>query len=345
MAKYLAYTNLHGLCPTGPLAASDGHDAPRLVDEFVPGLAAVVDDVVVGLEDAVGQPVVAHELPDVLDRVELGALGGQRDDADVFRHFELASGMPSGLIHQHDGMGSRCDGERYFGEVQSHGFGIAEGQNEPGPLAKVRAYRAKDVGRLRPLVLGRRRPGSSPRPAPRDLVFLAHPGLVLEPDLYGRAFWEGGPDLCQLGSETPFLKATMACSFWAWWRGELHVAQLLQLPADIRLIKRDGKFVMEPLDQNNQAPAHDPVDRRDRATLDNIDQRLTLRIVEPRTWTRRLAIQKSIGTAGIEPDHPVPHDLKPNAADPRGCAPAAAVVYRGQGQQPTRLVRALRRAR
>lgn len=48
--------------------ASDCHDLPRLIGELVPGLPAVVDDVVVGDEDAVGEPVVAHELPDILDR-------------------------------------------------------------------------------------------------------------------------------------------------------------------------------------------------------------------------------------------------------------------------------------
>ena len=53
----------------GPLAAANGHDAPRLSDKLLPGLAAMIDDVVVGLEDAVRQPVVAHELPDILDRV------------------------------------------------------------------------------------------------------------------------------------------------------------------------------------------------------------------------------------------------------------------------------------
>ena len=31
-----------------PLPQPDGHDAPRLVDELVPGEAAVIDDVVVG---------------------------------------------------------------------------------------------------------------------------------------------------------------------------------------------------------------------------------------------------------------------------------------------------------
>jgi hypothetical protein len=49
----------------GPIAQSDGHDAPGLIDEAVPVLAAVGDDIVVVLEHAVGEPVVAHELSDV----------------------------------------------------------------------------------------------------------------------------------------------------------------------------------------------------------------------------------------------------------------------------------------
>ena len=59
-----------------PIAQSDGHDAPGSIDELVPGVAAMVDDGVVGLEHAVGQPVVAHELPDAFDRVQLRACGG-----------------------------------------------------------------------------------------------------------------------------------------------------------------------------------------------------------------------------------------------------------------------------
>jgi hypothetical protein len=56
--------------------------------------------------------------------IELGALGRQRDDADVGGHLELAGRVP---IHQDNGMGTRRDGKGYFGEVQGHGFGIAEG--------------------------------------------------------------------------------------------------------------------------------------------------------------------------------------------------------------------------
>ena len=57
----------------------------------------------------------------------LGALGGQCDDADVGGHLELAGRVPSGLIHQDNGMGTRRDDKGYFGEVQGHGVGIAEG--------------------------------------------------------------------------------------------------------------------------------------------------------------------------------------------------------------------------
>ena len=69
-----------------PLAQSDGHDAPGLIDELVPSLAAMVDEIVVGFEDAVREPVIAHKLPDVLDRVELGAFWRQSDNGDVGWH-------------------------------------------------------------------------------------------------------------------------------------------------------------------------------------------------------------------------------------------------------------------
>ena len=62
----------------GPIAQPDGHDAPRLIDELVPRVAAMVDDVVIGFEDAVGEPVVAHELPDVFGGIEFRAFGRQR---------------------------------------------------------------------------------------------------------------------------------------------------------------------------------------------------------------------------------------------------------------------------
>ncbi len=46
----------------GPIAARDGHDFPRLIDERVPSVAAVVDDIVEGFENPIGQPILTHEL-------------------------------------------------------------------------------------------------------------------------------------------------------------------------------------------------------------------------------------------------------------------------------------------
>ena len=54
--------------------------------------------------------------------------------------------MPASLIHQYGRMGTRRDGERYLGEMQRHGFGIAEGQHQPGALAMLGADRAEDIG-------------------------------------------------------------------------------------------------------------------------------------------------------------------------------------------------------
>ena len=91
----------------GPIAQADGHDAPWLIDEPVPGIAAVIEEVVVGGEDAVGQPVVAHELPEVLDRVQFQALGWQRHEGDVGRHVEPVRHVPAGLVENNDSMGAR----------------------------------------------------------------------------------------------------------------------------------------------------------------------------------------------------------------------------------------------
>jgi hypothetical protein len=81
----------------GPFAAADSHDVPRLIDELIPGFAAVVDDVVVGCEDPVGEPVVAHELPDILNRVEFRTFGRERDDADIAGNIQLV--IPTCIDH------------------------------------------------------------------------------------------------------------------------------------------------------------------------------------------------------------------------------------------------------
>ncbi len=43
----------------------------------------MIDDIVVGFEDAVRQPVVAHILPDVLDGIEFRGFRREGDDGDI----------------------------------------------------------------------------------------------------------------------------------------------------------------------------------------------------------------------------------------------------------------------
>src|SRR6202011_1837737 len=64
----------------------------------------MVEDVVVGFEDAVREPIVAHELPDVLNRIELGRFRRQRQERDVVWDGKPLRDMPSRLIKKKDGV-------------------------------------------------------------------------------------------------------------------------------------------------------------------------------------------------------------------------------------------------
>ncbi len=63
--------------------------------------------------------------------------------------------MPAGLVHEQHGVGAGRDMERDLGEVQVHGIGVAERQDEPRRLALLRADRAEDVGGLGALIVRR----------------------------------------------------------------------------------------------------------------------------------------------------------------------------------------------
>lgn len=197
----------------GPGSASQGHDAPWLVGELVPRLAAVIDDVLLGAEDPVRQPVVAHELPDVLDRVQLGRAGRQGQQGDVVGHGEPGGHVPARLVEHQHRVGAGIDGEADLGEVRLHGLGVGEGHHEPGGLALGRADRAEDVGPLRALIARRPRPGPAPRPAAGDRILLAYSGLVLPPQLKLGPGWEPRPDLRQPIGEV-FLKSAWASGSW-----------------------------------------------------------------------------------------------------------------------------------
>jgi hypothetical protein len=193
-----------------PLAQSDGHDAPGLIDELVPSVAAMVDEIVVGFEDAVREPVVAHKLPDVFDRIELGAFWRQRNDGDICGHEEAGRQVPASLIDQEDGMGSGRDRFGDLCKMQVHRLAVAGRQYQGRALALLGADRAEDVGGSGTLVARRTGAGAALRPAASDFVLLADAGLVGEPDFYCIAVDALlARDRLQTGGEA-FLKSSIA---------------------------------------------------------------------------------------------------------------------------------------
>jgi len=115
----------------------------------------------------------------------------------------------------------------------------------------------------------------------------------------------------------------------------------LRFTAHGRFVKRDRKFLVEPLYQADQSPAPNPVDRRDRTALDVSRKRLTLGIIELGPLARRLAINQRIRATGIEPHNPFAPNLQTHSADPGRVAAAAAIIDLSQRQQPAALVRVL----
>jgi hypothetical protein len=198
-----------------PLAQSDGHDAPRLVDELVPCLAAVVDEIVIGFEDAIGEPVVAHKLPDVFDWVELGAFRRQSDDGDVGWHDEACRHVPTSLIDNKDGVGSWCDHLRDFRKVEVHRLGVAGRQYQGRALALLWADCAEDVGGGGALVSRRAGARAAFRPPAGDLVLLANTSLVLEPDFYPGCIEALLARDCLQARGEAFLKSSITPSAWA----------------------------------------------------------------------------------------------------------------------------------
>src|SRR5476651_522265 len=123
---------------------------------------------------------------------------------------------------------------------------------------------------------------------------------------------------------------------------EFAVAQGAQLPAERLLGDGDAELLKYPLRQIDQPPAHHAVDSRDRAALDHPHNGLALHIIEFRGLTRRFAVQETVGTPCVKPQHPIPDDLKPDAADLRGLSSLCPVVDRSKRQQPPSLRAILR---
>jgi len=77
-----------------PIAAGDGYDFPRLIDERVQGVAVLIDDVVEEFENSARQPVLPHELPEVFLAVEFGCAWRELQQRDVVWNLEGFGAVP-----------------------------------------------------------------------------------------------------------------------------------------------------------------------------------------------------------------------------------------------------------
>src|ERR1700687_3553513 len=92
----------------------------------------------------------------------------------------------------------------------------------------------------------------------------------------------------------------------------------------------------------DQSPAYYTVDRRDRAALDHLHNRLALHIIELRGLTWRFAVEQACSPPRIEPHHPVPNDLKSDTTDLRRLGARRTVIDRCNSPKPPRLPAVLR---
>ena len=120
---------------------------------------------------------------------------------------------------------------------------------------------------------------------------------------------------------------------------ELAIAQSPQLAAQGLLGDRDPELVEHPLHEIDQAPAHDPVNRRDRAVVDHALEFLALDPIQERTRARSPAGHQPLWPAGVEAHNPVPHDLQGHSADPRRLAAGGSLIDRRERHQPPGLIR------
>ncbi len=148
---------------------------------------------------------------DVLDRVQFGRARGQQNDGEVFRNLELVGAVPTGAIHQDDGMGLGGDVAADLVEMHLHGGCVGEGEHESGALGCHGTDGAEQVGVGVALIGGQAWPGPCLRPNSHTAVLLSQSGLVLEPDLDPLGLGQTGYVGRQRAGEV-FLKASITRS-------------------------------------------------------------------------------------------------------------------------------------
>ena len=167
------------------------------------------------------EAIVSEMQPESLDRIEFGRVGRQEDQAEVFRHDEIAARMPAGFVHQHNAMRSWRDGLSEFGKKQVHCGGIDPCHHQCDAGVARRAHGPNNPGRLETDIA---QPARGMAALPPDIAgppLLPDPRLVLAPDFKPFDLRMSLCDFRQAGSKPPFLKACWAFSRLCGWRGRV----------------------------------------------------------------------------------------------------------------------------
>jgi len=117
-------------------------------------------------------------------------------------------------------------------------------------------------------------------------------------------------------------------------RREFSIVQRSQFAAQDLFGDRDAILVEHPLREIDQPPAHDPMDRRRRASLDHGDERAPLLVIELRGMPGRLAVDEAIRSSEIESQDPIANGLEPHARKSSRVRARAAVINRDERKQP-----------
>src|SRR5215212_896552 len=167
-----------------PGAVGDGGQPLGLLGQAVPGVAASIEDGVVGSPNLVAEPVAAEVLPHILHGVQFGRVGRQRQQGEVVGHDQAAALLvPTGAVAQDDGVRAGGDAAADLGEVQARGLGVDLRQHEGGADAAGRAGGAEEPGPSVAAVARGARTRAPPGPDTGDGALLTHTGFILEPDL------------------------------------------------------------------------------------------------------------------------------------------------------------------
>ena len=171
-----------------PRSGGDGGNAVVVVCEECPGVAGLVEDVVVTVEDGDREFVATQIFPDVFDRVEFGCVGRQRDQRDVVRNDEIFGDVITGAIEDEGSVAARRNPPADLRQMQGHDLGVGGWDDERRRDAALRTDGAEDVGPFVALIARRTRPCSSLGPDAGQRPLLANSCLVLEPDFDGFVF-------------------------------------------------------------------------------------------------------------------------------------------------------------